>query len=91
MQNLYVKSENRNFSDEDMYEYLNAIPIRIAIDECNPMVYFSNGADSKSSHILFQRAVINFVPYICKPLISVIIEGRNNFQGVYAGNARLLF
>ena len=57
MQNLYVKSENRNFSDEDMYEYLNALPIRIAIDECNPMIYFSNGADSKSSHTLFKRAV----------------------------------
>ena len=71
MQNLYVKSENRNFSDEDMYEYLNALPIRIAIDECNPMIYFSNGADSKSSHTLFQRAVstkgvrqfLIFLPY----------------------------
>ena len=31
--------------------------IRIAIDNCNPMVYFSNGADSKSSHTLFKRAV----------------------------------
>ena len=40
-----------------MYEYLNAIPIWKANDEYYPMVYFSNGADSKSSHTLFKRAV----------------------------------